>query len=897
MPLLLSHYEAMILQDISREIQEYVEDIPYKKNMIAALCTNAEDKKGQHHDRIFEWTTHPSQTWDTLIKQKVREAKHSALRLFDQGESINSSEYAEKCAKTIFEECKKRIYSLENAKIPAHAQMTPLLLQKVPSFFRLYNRYATIPQWKAEEKAEEKNISFAAFLDEEKQDPVYLDERLEAVMTAKKMLLSGESKFYQWIDFDGAKRPDGIMLSIFAELLIDDINQSARGISEQDFVRKDSLFTLAEREENRNLVSEFHRIDRSIFALTRHLAGNHEDSENPVYIAQMEQLKRKREWHLRKLVKMRDESKRRKSSSSEADIVYLSERVHFIPRFDPKFIIALQKSELGNSLNLLSKSEMQHYKTASHIIDQILTINTISPDTVCQIILAQCTCAQDIITIEQFLKEKGKRWKERLSQFSAADPLESLSLCPLLETKKTTTVHHVVSMLDTLLAFYGKKDFTKRIPEFFFAGSDLSKSMGSASSFTQTWRAAIAIWEWSKKNDMDVRVKLGTGESTFRQSGFLDPHFDISVFAENLPEEKISKLRECLGPHWNDQVKRKGNGLLSLLRKYPWLNAITLQSKAREWAMSMGSLRLSKLLNTLKETKAQNMKILSSSNPQHFAPSAGVEVFVKEENRYYEAIIGSEEDTNKDPVSLPALIELFATEITPVLRDRTLKRESGGEKISGVHLREKITASQQINARAIAANTASSVLYPLALLGKGEGFAALSSDQYHSVLLSFEAFDLLQTIRQFSAIAPHVFSTLMLNGFESVANTLEPSWQQVQKMVPFLIEAILKDSFPCIAALPKSAQKECIACFTPSLKAMLSASYSNENGLRWDFSSPSLDAMQENWEQNAASIVAKACQFLSCQTNAYPFSAEDVAQWDTFLTLHCRLRGDKGLLG
>lgn len=888
---LFSFYEQMIIDDIAEEIQEYIEDIPFKKNLITTIKNTKHTIIPNHSERLFEFTTHPSQTWDTLIKQKVREAKHFALHHYE--DIKNPKEEAYCYAKNIFEECKKRIYSLENAKIPAHAQMTPKLLQKVPSFFSIYNRYKPLPQWKAEEKAEEKNISFAAFLDEEKQEPVYLDERVEAVMTAKKMLLSGETSFYQWIDFDGAKRPDGIMLSIFAELLIDDINQSARGISETSFVQQNSLFTLSEREENRKIVSEFHRIDRSIFALTRYLASQSADAENPVCIAQMEQLKKDRERYLRKLVKIRDESKARKSKTTEEDIVYLSERVHFIPRFDPKFIDAVQKSDLGNTLEKLSKEELQHYKTASHIIDQILTLNSLSPDTVNQIILAQCCSANEIITLENFIKEKVKWWKEKKAQYFAEDPLETLSLCPLLETKKSTKKENVEQMLEELFRFYGKERMQSRIPEFFFAGSDLSKSMGSWSSFVRTWECAMVIWQWNKTQEMDIRVKLGSGESTFRQSGFLDPKFDKSIFKKDLSSSEQQFLKSIFGVHWQSSLTRKGNGMISLLKKYPWLNSITLQSKAREWIMSMGANRLSKILLLLQQTKQKNRMLLAQESPFSYAPSPAVQKLVAEENIHYERCIGSEQDAGKSIVSLPSLIELLATEITPVLRDRALKRESDSKGISGSSIRKKLIKSPQINARAISANTASSVLFPLALVGKGEAFFSLSSTEsvhdQENALECFEIEDLLQVIRQFDPISSEVFLTMKENGFEKVAVDLEKSWQYIQNMVPLLIHTILKTSFPAIAVLPEEEKEKCIACLEPRLRSLFSEKSA--------YSSEFIEMMKINWIYHAKPVVAKACQFLSNNSDEYPFTKEDVAGWDMFLTIHCRLRGDKGLLG
>lgn len=893
---LFNVYESIILEDIIEEIKEYVLDIQKTKETIANIRSNSIEESFDHSSRLFEFTTHPSQTSDTLIKQKIREAKHRAFHSFEGKTIEDIEEYAITQGNIIFEECKKRIYSLENAKIPAHAQMTPSLLDHVPLFFTIYDRYNTLPEWKAEEKAEEKNISFAAFLDEHQQDLVYLDERLEAVMTAKKMILSGQSKMYQWIDFDGAKRPDGIMLSIFAELLIDDINQGSRGISEQRFVAENSMFTLSEREYNRKIVSEFHRIDRSIYALTRYLAKQSESSENPVSVAQMEQLKRERERLLRKLVSIKDQGKQRMKEKGELDIVYLSESVHFIPRFDPKFILAVQKSNLGNQLSELSQTQMTYYKTASHIIDQIITINNLSPGTVSQIILAQCVHAEEVITLDMFLLEKVKRWREKKGQYLVVNPLEGVSLCPLLETKASTQEKNVLEMLNSLYSYYGESNFQKKIPEFFFAGSDLSKSMGSSSSFVRTWQSAIAIQKWNIDHKTDIRVKLGSGESTFRQSGFVDPKYKISVFSNILSEDQQHFLRLLFGIHFDSVFSRKTNGILSLFSKHPWLNSITLQSKAREWIMSMGPERLRNQLLEITQVKEKNRKMLLDISPSSYAPSEHILTFVKAENAEYESIIGSEEDISKEAVSLPALLELFATEITPVLRDRSLKREGFLEENNANILLKKITSSPQINARAISANTASNVIFPLSLVGKADGILSVPEEFREGVILSFESFDILQDIRYFSMISDLVFKILQENGFKNVSEILEKEWEKILSITPILIKSLIKSSYPLLYSIEEGKQSQIIECFEPNLRALYSISKKDEK-IFWNATTPSLELMRENWEKHASVLLSKACQFLSGNSQKYPFTKEDIQQWDIFLTIYCKLRGDKGLLG
>lgn len=866
---------------LEKELLQFAQSIV--STTVCPVCFS-DKRDNSHKDKLFEWTTHPSQTWDTLVQQEKNVRKNQFESDFIEDFQNNftkqsrsmwaneiSQKFAQENAQKIRDKCEKRLFSLENAKIPAHSQMTPELLKKTHQFFEVFDRYNNLPTWKQEEKAEEKNISFLAFLNEEHLPQVYLDERIEAVNTAKKILTAGENRFYMWIDFDGAKRPDGIMLSIFAHMLIDDIDTGGQGISEQTFVLKNSLFTLSEREYNRRTVQKFQDIDRCIYALTRQMASEFRLSENPVCIHQMEILKKKRERYLRKIVQIKETMQQRRKEKKLSSLPFLSERSHFIPRFDPEFITALRKSNLGEQLEHLNRNELHNYNTVSHIIDQILVVNKLSPDMVCQIIIAQCTGSKDITTLEHFLERKVKQWREKQSQYFAEDPLQKISICPLFETDQHTQTAFIKTTLEELKLFYDQKSpelFSTRIQEFFFAGSDLSKSIGSSSAYLNTWKCANEIEIFNEKNGTDVRVKLGSGESYFRQNGFLDPRFQDSI--------------------WNSSIQpqqKKPSGYLSLISKSPWLNSITLQSKAREWMQEIPKYSLPILLSKIRYQKEKNN--MNGHKYQAIAP--GIEFFAQTEKEIFEKIIGKESDKGKKLCSYPSLIELFSTQLMPVLRDRALKREKIGIQENS---KEKLTSHRGINTRAIAGNTTSSFLFPLALLGKGSAFLKCQQQYSHKEIIDILSFwepeELLIVIHQASAIVPQFIELLRTCEIHTLANFLQTEWSGVQGMIPFLQQSIW--SLPPFSNIPPGQQEESIPLLSSRYQILLSS----EPSLQKD---QNIVFIHQSWETLAKPIVQKALLFINEQGDQQSFTRDDYNQWNLFMTMACRMRWDAGILG
>ena len=906
-------YIAKVKKDIYEDLLSFTTDAENLFLMIKEKKKVTSAQKN-HEERICEWTAHPSQTWDTLAKQKIREVKtifynsysedrKNGFLLRTQEVWLNdyAKQYSEDKSQKIIDICNKRLFSLSNAKIPAHSVMTSELLKKVPQFFEVYSRYESLSGWQQEEKAEEKNISFMAFLEEENIPQVYIDERWESIQSAKKMFKVGEEKYYLWIDFDGAKRPDGIMISIFAHMLIDEIDSLGQGISEQQFVLHNSIFTLLEREENRKIVQYFEKVDIAIYALTRQMASHQKFSHNPVCISQMELLKRKRELYLRKIVKIRNTVLSRLKSQNKYPESIFSENVHFIPRFDPFFVTVLRKSNLGNSISALSHKELQAYNTTSRIIDQIILINSLSPDRVCQIILAQAETADDLIVIDNFLKEKIKRWRDQKSQYLAPNPIKNLSLCPLFESEYTATPENISQVLSDLWNEYGgetddeKKIFQSKFPEMFFAGSDLSKSIGASMAYVQTWKCAIEIYEFNKKKETEIVVKLGSGESYFRQNGFLDPKYEELVWKKELSSDNKKDIVDILGKQYS-KYKKSPSGLLSLIKKSPWLNSVTLQSKAREWIFEMSP---SQLHNQLKEIYSQKKENKKNILEKITAPCSVMNVFCEAEKATFQSFIGNEKDSTKKNDSYATLVELFAIELSPVLRDRALKRSGGGDKKNGNEVLKKLESSSGINSRAIAGNTASSFLFPLGILGKGAAFEKISQqyseEEVKNIISFWEPEEFLQVIRQYSAIAHLVFQTLDNSGLSLLSDKLKQEWGKIQKIIPVLVLIVTEKIFGRnLNEISEEKKNIIISLLSDRFRSLLDY---DEKNKKFNFSSSSLIFLEKNWEKNAQSIVEKAGKFLSKKDSKYPFSKQDIQQWDRFITMSCRMRGDIGLLG
>ncbi len=918
-------YSALELQYIEKVQSDIEQDLlSFFSDVVHLDVITTENKKVtssyvKHSDRIFEWTTHPSQTLDTLVKQRRKEItahffkeylrdKNNNFCLRSQQEWVG--EYAQEQAKSrsseIIKECIERLFSLSNAKISAHSGMTPDLLQKVPEFFAVYSRYQKLSGWQQEEKAEEKNISFKAFLAEENIPQVYIDERWESIQAAKKMFSVGEENFYIWIDFDGAKRPDGIMISIFAQMLIDEIDTLGQGISEQKFVHNNSLFTLSEREYNREIVRKFEAVDITIYALTRQMVSHTNFYQNPVCISQMELLKRDRELYLQKLMKIRTTVVERLHAIDPKEVVNSSsDRIHFIPRFDPFFVKVLRKSELGKNLAILTKDEMQAYNTVSIIIDQIIIINSLSQDRVCQIILAQAEAADDLIVIDDFLEEKIKRWRDRHSNYLAPNPVKDLSLCPLFESEYTATPEHVSSVLSDLWEKYGgngkEEVFSNKFPEMFFAGSDLSKSVGPSTSYMNTWLCAGVVQVFNKQRNTDIVIKLGSGESYFRQNGFLDPKYKEVVWSNDSIDSSCKKgvqnreMIEKILERNVDEVVKSSSGLESLLKKSPWLSSITLQSKAREWIFEMPSSKLHNQLKAIYAIKKENKKVLLEGC---VLPSDAIRDFCAGEKYCYQSFIGKEKDTSKAIDSYASLVELFATEMGPVLRDRALQRTSHGvsNKKKGEEVRKKIASASGINSRSIAANTASSFLFPLGILGKGSAFekieAKYSLEDIKLAVSYWETEELLQVIRQYSQIASQFFSALQAGGLIELSKNLEQEWNKIEKIIPVLIEIVSEKIFHKV--LNHEEKAFLYPLLSDRYKALLDYNIAEK---KWNFESNNLQFLKKNWNINAFAIVQKSAEFLSGKQKDFPFTQEDKEQWDKFITMSCRMRGDMGLLG
>ena len=191
----------------------------------------------------------------------------------------------------------------------------------------------------------------------------------------------------------------------------------------------------------------------------------------------------------------------------------------------------------------------------------------------------------------------------------------------------------------------------------------------------------------------------------------------------------------------------------------------------------------------------------------------------------------------------------------PVLRDRALQRSYSTKKINnkGSIVKQNLTSKAGINSRAIAANTASSFLFPLGILGKGAAFEQISqkytNKELETVLSFFESEELLQVIRQYSTIAQHVFDTLNEGGLTNLSKLLQVEYEKISKMIPVLTNILSKKIFK--KSLTEDEKNKIYPFLKDRYRALLDYNTSNK---MWNFTSKNLKFLELNWVENAKNV-------------------------------------------
>ena len=831
---------------------------------------SGENVSGDFADRLFEMTMHPTNIEDPRLKERLLKAVREWLGCFQKKYAEvsspkksrdeifaemsrwvadNSDRFIAEKMQTLFADFSDDDFlTIENAPIPAHRALSPDFFQTaIAEFFQNPEIYGEnfIPKKKFldnenfSEAARKKNEALKDWISKKDAKTRFFDERREAISTGKKILLEGGmDAFYAWIDFDGANRPRGIMVSIFIELVFNDLNHGG------------SVFSDEEKAKIESLKKEFEMADLQNALLTKFLEENPEYAHESIFEEQLWLLKEERRGIIEKIVKKRDEMTARREQQGKKEMRLLSMESHPMARLDPKFTAVIRKVHFdGVIFNHLSDKERELYREAESIFAQIEDLNAFQNDLVSEVMMAQSRDAGDVIAMEKFIQRRAQKYQKKFSE--SKNPYENLRLCPLFEGEKTTDPEFIQKVLLDLWHFYveeengGRELFERRIVEIFFAGSDLSKAMGSASSILAVQTAAVEILKFNAYHGANIAIKLGSGEPPFRQGGYLDNRafdpilrgrivdLDEKEIRREYPEEKAEKIieaaklaqnfyREKFGEDWRDVLQKKPSGFFNILTHFAAINSITLQSRGREMMMKMTPAQLLKLIHAISEQRFRNREKRDDLKEQfreicektsdrktayaemdkliaeNITPNPAFVAFCAAEKEKYQEIIGDETDATKNIKSLGALIETFAKSPGGVLlRDRALAR--GGADDDPAEFLATL-ARAGINVRCIGANAHSRQIFPLALLGKGAGYEAIlnrfSAEEVPAALSALPVESFLEEVRRYSEIAPDVFKIMRKTGFRKLADALEKEFSKVLKLSARLANILLDQNLP-----------------------------------------------------------------------------------------------------
>lgn len=868
-------------RNISRHIAESDTNYALNQNIVKGKKeVNSSDFK----NRFWENTSHPSQicsgrlrtvhfTETMKIREKVRQ--NNGHGLIDEDIKKLEQDALQNFYSAIYQERK-----LSQTFIPANAKLKQDTIEGLQSDLFEINPEADLDVLIAE--LESKIIN-------EYQD-IYFDEAWETAKEARQSLLYDLEDVYSvWIDFDGAKRPEGTMFSMYAYLVYEDIQHGVR----IGYLNKESL------QDSQNKYHSFLKTDSLIFALTELLKKNGIGSQmrKDTLEELMEKLKGIRKKKIKDLVIMRnlvEHNKKNTESEEKLEMVFLSKQVRFLPRLDHKFIEALklwdqdaksfEKHAADSQKNALSTlksikiqikeiNELAELKTFNGIqsINNPQGFSVLVP----QIMIAQAQGAEDVKLLHKYANK--------------LECCKDVSIVPLFEEKITTNSEEIQIYLSQMWEYFitadqaenpdafvqQKKYFETITNEVFFAGSDLSKEISSLSALHQVWKAALEIEKFNKNHDTDIRVKLGSGEALFRQLGYLDPEgFKPLIRGKILsPKETLNQeeeqeishktklLQTWLGEDWQNQLKTPPSGFNFLFKKHPWINSFTKQSRAREMMFFMSPSQIKALLNNIQASHQENF------NSQNINNSPDIPVFFEKaceaSEYYYKKIMG---DTESDSLikpggitSLPGLLEVFAQKV-PANRSRTAARNlKETSSLENVYNLEK----KGVDARAIATNTVSNFIFPLALLGQGSALEAASqAGELEAFLTYLPLKDLLREIRSFEMIQENIFNILnQINSPEInyLVINLSAEWERIQKYKQTLQKAYLNSLKPenidntKWSNFLKLYKKDFVEMFVPGIRTLL-----DDN-----FVSDRMKGYQDNFQKYGQELVQAAGNYLN----------------------------------
>lgn len=846
----------LLRADLQAFFERFVHELSATETMIEDVETNlnARDERPERDvfmARLVEKTFHPSQIHSARLKRAIWDEMRS-IRMLRRSRltSISSTPWSEEemselvllAVQRICQETLQYEDTLDDAAVRSHSRFQRRELRMLKKKIRDYMDFKKV------ESPEEFIDSLYGQVDVSRFDPLKdpwsdykIDESWEAVVEAKTTLLSDVSSLHTvWIDFDGAKRPEGIMFSMYGSMLSEDIRRGVSRLGQQS--AEDEYWI-------RHAGWWFLKTDVLIHVLTQVLRDNNLESEQKLTLEDvMDRLKRRRFDALLDLQKIRGQVRRRLDDRS-LSVVMLSKRIRFAVRLDHKHIEALQDDQ--------NPELTDHLKSVRSITQQIAEMKRLDPEILPQVMIANAEGAEDFVALYEFL--------------SPCLGDTAVMVVPLFESRQT------VADIETYLGsvwklFHGNVEaFEEWCQEVFFAGSDLSKQVGQFSALVRVWNAALAIEAFNRQHGTDVRVKLGSGEAAFRQLGYLDPDAGLPLFQDE------SEIVELLGEEWSEAPLIPASGMHWMKKTFPWINSFTQQSRAREAAfMSLEPVRMKALFDELDQVHEARYQLSPAERPILAIPEVVKKAAALEE-AFYTRVMGDEEEDLLKPApslkSAPAVYE-FLSSWKPILRDRTLSRVLR-ERTTLEDLDRRVEAG--IDSRAIATNTAASLVFPLYLMGKAAMLSAFvdKPEKLQELLGYVPVKDFLKEFRFYQLVVKDVVALLQEEGFQEFAELIANQIQTLEDLLPQLQEAFLKqllseERAAAVLALDLSDQERFFASLPPEYRTLLDP----------NFISPRANLYRQAHRQ-AQPDIRRALQYLAAGDRfltAYEDSVEEIAR-------------------
>lgn len=836
LPLEKSLFEA-IYQDLRRNLVRYIATLPEQlesRQKVRKVVGGADwPPKESFSERLLEGTFHPSQYHSPEMKKAVNDACRiirTKFKSLTTGEAWGTAEVeamAEQHTKDIMAQAFNFERNFANARVPANAKLSPLEIQSLIARFRELSSHKpnkSVSTDDLNQRRENELEDMMAMISPDLQEQ-HFDEAYEAAEYAKKNLLNGMSNTASiWIDYDGAKRPEGLVFSIYNSLIVEDIT-NGKGVLKPEEIK---------HFEETN--AAFLKVDVMIHALTALLKEENENGLQKELEMRMAILKNRRRSLIEQLIQLRNLVEKRRADQGETGMIFVSQQIRFLPRLDNEHARALKEYSKDSTFNQGEDKEMMAaYLTAKNILSQVSAINEIAQIKTCygdgevnakvgfdplvpQIMVANTRDPEDLIAIYSELEKIKNEQAIRAAKASNSDAVaKTISVVPLFEDEEMIDSENIRKFLDTLWCFFEyiypdkehqKKEFEKTINELFFAGSDSSKRIGQYAALTAIKNVAATVHQFNQENKLNIRIKLGTGETLFRQMGFLDPEGHLPIIRGKIldpqsdlsPEEQEAIkndqtfLQEKFGPDWQKKLLRNPSGYNWILKRHPWINSFTQQACSREQSFFIDPLRLLTLFKDLEKLHKENFA--PDRLEESFAPPKEWEMAAaRAESDFYKSVMGDTVGDKEKPQRLAgtaALME-FLTTFQAMVRDRGIARQADD---ATTYDRLKKMVKVGVNARAISMTAIGNFIFPPALLGKGSMLKkAKQAGNLEKLLPNLPVKEILREMVHFDTFAEDIFKLLAENGMSHISETLQEEWKILSEFKPVLQKELWQQLF------------------------------------------------------------------------------------------------------